>query len=285
MENLFRELSIMNKSILVLDDAESFLKETSIIKPLTRLFKNNEAKNGKRVLCVIICNIIDKSLSILCDICDIIEFKPLGHNQMYRIFRTLSTKVSKFSYIPPMASFMISTHSSGNILQAVNQLQFLYQNTPFPITGKKNKNKKLKLDKSSKNDNHFQMWVSTYKQSNIKYFIENKKINVLDCLFGMNKSFLDNIGDNLYKEYINYFDKTDSLESVSRCICDISCADLKRPEFDNDRLYDTENSEKWSEDDHNYLINTYSGIRILQGREHTNYTNKRRRKKKFKFEN
>ena len=71
-----------------------------------------------------------------------------------------------------MASFLVSSKTSGNITQAVTQMQFLYQNTPFPaIKRNKNRNKRLKLDQSSKNDTSFQMWVTTYKQSNIDCFI------------------------------------------------------------------------------------------------------------------
>jgi len=286
MESLFRELSIIGThGVLVLDDAESFLKETTVVKPLTRLFKNNEMKNGNRVICVIICNTIDKSMNTLRDCCDVIEFKALQNKEIYSIFRNLSKKVLKICYIPPMAAYLVSTHTTGNITQAVNQMQFMYQNTPFPVLKKKKSNKKMKLDQSSKSDNPFQMWVSTYKQSNIKCFIDNKDINLLEAICNMNKSFLDNIGDNLFKEYIRYFnnDTVNTLESISKCIDSISASDIKRPKFDEDRLYDSENSERWSEDDTNFLICIYSGIQCIRGRDKYEWTLKKRRRKKFKF--
>lgn len=186
-----------------------------------------------------------------------------------------------------MASYMVSTHTNGNITQAVNQMQFMYQNTPFPVIVKKKSRptKRLKLDQSSKNDNSFQMWVSTYKQTEISSFVENKEENLLDSIYEMNKGFLNNLGDSLFKQYLNYFHNStkDTMESISECMGYISCSDLNRPEDEDDSLYESENSSRWSEDDTNFIVGVYSGIKIISGRKKNDWVVKRTKKKRFSY--
>ena len=286
MESLYRELSIIgDQSVLILDDTESFLKETSVVKTFTKMFKNKEKKNGRRIICVIICNSVDKSLNTLKDCCESVEFENLNPNDINIIFRNLSRKVMKFCYIPPMASFLVSSKTSGNITQAVTQMQFLYQNTPFPVIKRnKNTNKRLKLDQSSKNDTSFQMWVTTYKQSNINCFIGED--NLLDSISKMNKSFLDNLSNNLFNEYLNYFQNStvETMNSISKCTEYLSLSDINKVEFHEDRLYESENINRYSEDEIGFIVGIYGGLSKLSGRKKNTWQSKKPRRTRMKFE-
>ena len=284
MESLYRELSIIgDQSVLILDDTESFLKETSVVKTFTKLFKNKEKKNGRRIICIIICNSVDKSLNTLKDCCESVEFENLTPKDINLIFRNLSKKVMKFCYIPPMASFLVSSKTSGNITQAVTQMQFLYQNTPFPVINKK-KNKRLKLDQNSKNDTSFQMWVTTYKQSNIDCFIGEDKL--LDSICKMNKSFLDNLSNNLFNEYLNYFQNStvETMNSISKCTEYLSLSDINKVEFHEDRLYESENINRYSEDEIGFVVGIYGGLYILNDRKKNTWQPKKARRTRIKFD-
>ena len=279
MEALFREVSILGDSgILVLDDSESFIKETSVIRPLARMFRDNN-RNKNRLTVVIICNKIDVSFKVIKDVSETVEFEPLLYNNIYNLFRKVSSMVSTFCYIPPMDSYMIATHTTGNATQAINQLHMMYQGTPFP---KKNAKKKRKVKANVfKNDKALHMWCSTYKQSSIECFINDK--DVLESISNMNRDFLNNLGNNLFREYIHYHHNSniETMNSICKCIDNMSYADIKRPENHEDRLYSTENSERWAEDDVVYLIGINNGIHNLMGRKKDKWTIKKTKKMKF----
>ena len=184
-----------------------------------------------------------------------------------------------------MASFLVSSKTSGNITQAVTQMQFLYQNTPFPVIKRnKNTNKRLKLDQSSKNDTSFQMWVTTYKQSNIDCFIGED--NLLDSISKMNKSFLDNLSNNLFNEYLNYFQNStvETMNSISKCTEYLSLSDINKVEFHEDRLYESENINRYSEDEIGFIVGIYGCLYKLSGRKKNTWQSKKPRRTRMKFE-
>lgn len=292
MEALFREVSIIGDSgVLVLDDAESFIKETSVMRPLSKIFrdcnKNKSDCKRNRLTVVIICNEIDASFKIIRDVSETVEFEPLSYNNIYSLFRRLAYQVSNFCYLPPMACYIIATQTIGNATQAINQLQMMYQGTPFP----KKKRKKLEvsdsnikkhaLASSSRKDNALQMWCSTYKQSSIECFLNDK--DLLQSMSHMNRDFLNNLGKNFFKEYINYYHNSspDTMKSISNCIDCMSSSDINRPEQHEDRLYTSENSERWAEDDMGYLIGIHNGIYNLMGKKKDKWSIKKTKKMRF----
>lgn len=284
MNNLFKKVSIIGKSgILVLDDAETFIQETSGTRYLSKILRSVDYIDYG---IIIIVNEIDSSLENIRDISTVIKFNKLSQSETYKLFRRMTTKVSEYSYIPPMASYFISGGSVGNILQSVNQLQLLYQDTNKPIL---NKNKRKRtictLDKpqvKSKKDCGIHMWSNMYRRSSIDHILAEN--DVTDTIMNMSKDFLGNLGNNVYREYINYFGNgsISSLEDIDRCISHISISDTNRPEAHDDRLYHGENSSRWVEDDLNYVIHTIGSLNILKGRkkypEMTNTVKKNKRK-------
>ena len=164
-------------------------------------------------------------------------------------------------------------------------MQFLYQNTPFPVIKRnKNTNKRLKLDQSSKNDTSFQMWVTTYKQSNIDCFIGED--NLLESISKMNKSFLDNLSNNLFNEYLNYFQNStvETMNSISKCTEYLSLSDINKVEFHEDRLYESENINRYSEDEIGFVVGIYGGLYNLSGRKKNTWQSKKSRRNRMKFE-
>lgn len=292
MDALFREVSIIGDSgVLVLDDAESFIKETSVMRPLAKIFrdskKNIKNKTKTRLNVVLICNEIDASFKVIRDVSETVEFEPLVYNNIYSLFRKISSKVSKFCYLPPMASYVIATQTIGNATQAINQLQLMYQGTPFPAEYRKrrklSKNKNKALDSSSRKDNALHMWSSTYRQSSIECFVNDE--NLLESMTNMNMDFLNNLGKNLFTEYILYYHNStlETMNSIYKCIDCMSSADIKRPENHEDRLYASENSERWAEDDMNYLIGIHNGIHNLMGKKKDKWSTKKTKKMKFEY--
>lgn len=281
MNNLFKKVSIIGKSgVLVLDDAETFIQETSGTRYLSKTLRSMDYG------IIIIVNEIDSSLENIRDISTVVKFNKLSQRETYKLFRRVTAKVSEHSYVPPMASYFISGGSVGNILQSVNQLQLLYQDTKKPIL---NKNKRKRtictLDRpqvKSKKDCGIHMWANTYRRSSIDHILSEEDVS--DTLMNMSKDFLGNLGNNVYREYINYFGNgsVSSIEDLERCISHISISDTHRPEVHDDRLYNGENSSRWVEDDLNYVIHTIGSLNILKGRkkypEMTNVVKKNKRK-------
>lgn len=283
MESLFREVSIFGDSgVLVLDDAESFLKETSIMRHLVKMFKRDASITGNRVIVVVICNEVDSSFSSLQDVSSVVEFNPLVSQDIYKLFRRVSSKVSGFCYIPPMDAYMIASSCTGNATQAINQLQLLYQGTIE--YKKKNGKRKRKLCRVDRRDDSLKMWVSTYKNSSVDCFVKDQ--DLMESMVNMNRYFLDNLGVNLHKEYLKYYHNSsmETMVSISTCIDNMSLADINRPEDHEDRLYNGENAQRWSEDDLGYVIGIHNGLRCLIGKNQGAISNKKQRRRvKFSY--
>ena len=282
MESLFREVSIIGDSgVLVLDDAESFLKETSIMRHLVKMFKKDTKISGNRVLVIVICNEVDSSFSSLQDVSSVVEFKPLVSQDIYRLFRRVSSKISDFCYIPPMDIYIISISCNGNATQAINQLQMLYQGSVEDK--RKSVKRKRGLVRVERSDDSLKMWVSTYKNSSVDCFVKDP--DLIESMSTMNRYFLDNLGVNLHKEYLKYYHNSsmDTMVSISTCIDNMSLADMNRPENHEDRLYNGENAQRWSEDDLGYLIGIHNGLRCLLDRNQGTILCNKKQRRRVKF--
>ena len=104
MSNIIRKVSIYGeKGILLLDDAETFISETSGTKYLTKLIKSNTYKFGV----ILIINQIDTSLENIACISTVVKFDKLSAKDTYNIFQKITSRVSKFAMVPPFASYII----------------------------------------------------------------------------------------------------------------------------------------------------------------------------------
>ena len=182
-----------------------------------------------------------------------------------------------------MACYFIAHGSTGNASQALVQMQIMYTGTKKP----KKKRKRCKglhpIDPDSKRDSTKKMMMTTYRNASMDKFIGEE--NLLNIVGEMNKDFIEDLGDNLHREYLEYFHNgsLESLAGLSRCMDSMSLSDIKRPELHEDRLYETENSNMWANDSKNFIIGICNGIRSLDGKTISNIPICRKKKKKISF--
>lgn len=266
MGNNIRKVSIYGKKgILLLDDAETFISETSGTKYLTKLIKSNTYKFGV----ILIINQIDTSLENIACISTVVKFDKVSAKDTYSIFQRITSRVRKFSMVPPFASYIISNGVHGSITQSLTHLQYIYQDLK-PIVHNKKKRKGVKLidpQAKSKKDSGIHMWANTYKRSNIDHILADKD-DFMDTMMNMNKDFMKVFSKNLYRDYLYYFGNSSisSISAMDNCISYMSLANTFRPENHKDRLYDTENHNRWVEDDMNFIVYMIGSLNILKGR-------------------
>ena len=257
MENILREVAIRG-GMLVLDDFETFLTETSSMKMLLRLAK--DVSSGLTL--IVICNIVDKSFHVLKDVSVTAEFHSLSNTDMYKILNRMSNRVADFCYVPPMACYLIAHGSTGNALQTLQQMQLMYTGTKEPARGKKRKKRLQAVDVATKGDTTSKL---LFKNASIDKFVHDETL--LDTMFGMNRDLLEDLGKSLHSDYLEYFHNgsLETLSAMSECIENLSIADTGKPELHEDCLYDTENINSWVEDGKNYAIRLCGGIKMLSG--------------------
>lgn len=283
MGNILRKVSIYGeKGILLLDDAETFISETSGAKYLSKLIKTNTYKFG----IVLIINQIDASLEHIACISTVVEFEKISAKDTYHIFQKITSRVSKFSMIPPFASYIISNGVNGSITQSLTHLQYIYQDLK-PIVHNNKKRKSVKLidpQTKSKKDSAIHMWANTYKMSNIDHILSEKD-DFMDTMMNMNKDFMKVFSTNLYRDYLYYFGNSSiySISAMDKCISYMSLANTFRPENHKDRLYDTENHNRWVQDDMNFIVYMIGSLNILKGRKKYGINRHKKNRKVFNY--
>lgn len=300
LDSLLSEVSMVEGGILILDDFEAFLRETSSIKYLSKMIRGSS--NSTRL--VMVCNEVDSTFLSLSRVSTCVEFKPLDSDNISNIISTVSSKTRGVCHIPPMDAYFLASHTSGNASQIVNQLQFVYAWTvpPKPVGKRKrntrntrgpDQNKLQRLDPKSKKDSSSKMFFTVYRSSSIEGFLKDDRL--LESMENMNRDFLEMLGKNLHVEIPKYFhhhdDETpESAHAISDCLENLSLSDSCRPEVYEDGMYDTENSEKWVDDDMNFVVCVHESLSILKTRRMTdkfkNVTNpyNKRRNPKFVYE-
>lgn len=134
IESILRKLTMRGgENILVLDDFESFISETTSMRDVVKFARSVAGQESSRnQTMVIVCNGMDKSFEPLFNMSTVVHFDPAQPADVQRVLRRVATKVSDFAYVPPMDIFFIAHGSSGNIAQTINQMQFSHSNTTRP---------------------------------------------------------------------------------------------------------------------------------------------------------
>lgn len=296
LEGVVREAGIHgNRGVVVLDDFEIFLSETTSLRVLSKLLRQllgvgngngNHGNNGNRSRClfVIISNSKHKFFGSLQDISTTVGFERLEQREMYKIFNRLAARVSRHAYVPPMASYLSSISSSGTITQGVQQLQLMYAGTEMPTLDhrpkkkqkQKQKQKKekqkhtnqtsLALNQSVKNrrDCVSYLWSDIYTDKILEMLVDDKfqRGRVVDRLVGFEKGRLDAVGAQLHDEYARRMMSMERLRDVAE---DLSMSDCHRAELHEDALYDGENRQSWSANDISYIAYVARGVVAIKG--------------------
>lgn len=266
LDAVLREVAMSDgRGVLLLDEFESFIKETSSLKWLSKLLRSEE-----RIPVVIVCNAVDKCFHNIRDISTVVEFRPYTRDEIYATLLRLSSKVGGFCHLPSMDCYFISTMCSGNVCQTVNQVHFLYYRKSRAKTSKRQKLRRVQSKTvRSKQDSTIKMWSNSHRATSVACFVDD--LGLLESVSGMNREFMTGLGENLVREYPLYFHNSTktTLEVVASCAENISAADcgLVSDEQNEDRMYESENASQWSEDNINFVGCTCTAIGLLRNRE------------------
>ena len=268
------------RGVLLLDEFESFIKETTSLKWLLRFVKSQT-----RIPVVVVSNAVDKCFHPIRDVSTVVEFQPYSPGEMYATLLRLSSKISGFCHLPTMDCYFISSMSSGNVCQAVNQLHILYYGSKLKTKAKK-RPKLAKVQSKCMQDSTIKMWSNTHRATSVDCFVNDSVL--LESVTGMNREFMMDLSQNLHREYPLYFHNgsTSTLDVVASCAENISAANcgLASEEQQEDRMYESQNSVLWSEDNINFIACTCTALRFLRDRKKNSVVLRRKSVKKvFKF--
>ena len=277
LEGVVREAGIYGSTgLVILDDFEIFLSETTSLKLLSKFLRGiiKDKSGSSRCLFVIISNSTHKMFGAIQEVSTVVEFKRLDRNDMQKVFNRVQRRVSRDSYIPPMAAFFASSSCAGTISQGVQQLHFLYTKNKEPRFVRRPHKKKKVLSKTlipSRNnrDSITYLWSDMYTDKMLDHLTSNtfSREMVTERLMGFGKDKLDILSDQVHAEYPKRI-ATGSLENMKkmdRVSGDISLSDTNRIEVHEDGLFDGENKEQWSKNDINFVSGVTSSVVELKG--------------------
>lgn len=277
LEGVVREAGVHGpRGVVVLDDFEIFLEETTSLRVLSKLLRQllsagdtNDARS--RCLFIIISNSKHKHFGSLQDISTTIHFERLHQSETNKIFNRLARRVRHHSYVPPLAPYLSSISSSGTITQGVQQLQLLYTGNTISDFDRRPSRKKQKVEGHTTNsrDCISYLWSDIYTDKILEHLIDNKFHggHVIDRLSSFEKGRLDLVGDQLHDEYARRVASVEQLRDVAESI---SMSDTNRLEFHNDALYDGENSDSWSVNDISFVSFVAYGVLAIKGQRRRN---------------
>ena len=282
LDAILREVGMGGgRGVLLLDEFESFIKETTSLKWLLRVLKSD------KVPVVVVSNAIDKCFHPIRDVSTVVEFEPYASGEMYATLLRLSSTISGFCHLPTMDCYFISSMCSGNVCQTVNQLQLLYSGSkPLDGGAKKKPNPKrrklAKVQSKCMQDSTIKMWSNSHRATSVDCFVNDS--GLLDSVIGMNREFMMGLSCNLSREYPLYFHNgtPSTLGVVSSCAENISAADcgMASQDQEQDRMYESQNCSLWSEDNVNFIACTCTAIRFLRNRKKNKLVLRRKSVKK-----
>ena len=297
LEGVVREAGVHgSRGVVVLDDFEIFLSETTSLRVLSKLLrqllvtKDNGDKATENISCsrclfIIISNSKHKLFGSLQDISTVVHFERLEQSEINKINNRLAARVRGHSYVPPMAAYLSSIASSGTITQGVQQLQLLYAGNTTDAPGhrprsnkrhrqdaedspQKQKHKQKQKQKQSTRNNRdciSYLWSDVYTDKILHHLVDDRfqKERVVDRLIGFERGRLDSVGAQLHDEYARRVTSMRHLRDVAE---HISMSDTNRIEVHEDALYDGENRDTWSANDISYVSSVAHGVVAIKGR-------------------
>lgn len=267
------------QSVLVLDDFESFITETTSMRDIVKFAKAVGRQGNKQTL-VIICNAIDKSFQPILEVSTAIQFHAAEPAYVQRVLRKVATSVSRFCYVPPMDIFFIAQRSTGDIRQTINQMQFSHHNTAGTTTAKR---KPIRVGDHA--DSSSRRWFTTHRSTSLHCFTKNEERSAIDNVWSMSKGFHMGVRDHLHRDYASYFHNSthNTMRSMWQVAEEVSACDTTGPD-EEDGLYDTENRELWATDNISAVAHISTAIWLVRGRKMTPCRPKRRKRKRMGLE-
>ena len=283
LEAALRKLTMCSEpTVLVLDDFESFISETTSMRDIIKFARAvargdcGECGSHNHTM-VIVCNDMDKTFEPIFDVATVIEFGLAEPAEVQRVLHRVATRVSDFCYVPPMDIFFVAHGSSGDIRHTINQLQFYYTaNKRSKRMGKKG----TTLLPKSGTDSAFKNWSTTHRSTSLDCFTKAKD-SVIDNIFSMSRGFHMNVRDHLHRDYPLYFHNSTrtTLDRMWKVAEEVSACDTTGPD-EEDALYDTENQALWGRDNTPAVAHISTGIWLLHDRKRTYIASRKRKQKK-----
>lgn len=270
LEGVVREAGVHgSRGVVVLDDFEIFLSETTSLRVLSKLLRRllSEGSNKSRCLFIIISNSKHRLFGAVQDVSTIVHFERLGQREMNQIFTRLAVRVRHHSYVPPMSAYLSSISTSGTITQGVQQLQLLYSGHKTTETTHRTKRKKLCAGSTENNrDCISYLWSDMYTDKILQHLMSDKfdRGRVIDRLGEFERGRLDVVGSQLHDEYARRVASMGQLRDVAELL---SMSDTNRTEVHADALYDGENRHSWSASDISYVSFVACGIVAVKGQQ------------------
>ena len=274
LEGVVREAGVYgSRGVVVLDDFEIFLSETTSLRVLSKLLRqllgagDNNTEPRSRCLFIIISNSRHKFFGALQDVSTIVRFQRLQQKEIYKVFNRLAARVRLHSYVPPMATYLSSISSSGTITQGVQQLQLLYAGREMPNLVHRSKRTKLNFGGNSSKNNRdciSYLWSDIYTDKILQHLVDDKfqRVRVIDRLIEFERGRLDIVGGQLHDEYARRMTSTEQLRDIAEAI---SMSVTNRMEVHQDALFDGENQECWSSNDISYVSFVAYGVVAIKG--------------------
>lgn len=284
LEAVLRKLTMCSQpTVLVLDDFESFISETTSMRDIIKFARAvargdyGEGRSHNQTM-VIVCNDMDKTFEPIFDVATVIEFGLAEPAEVQRVLHRVATRVSAFCYVPPMDIFFVAHGSTGDIHHTINQLQFYY--TANKRSKKRKKNGTTRLLAKSGIDSAFRNWSTTHRSTSLDCFTKAKD-SVIDSIFSMSRGFHMDVRDHLHRDYPLYFHNSTraTLDSMWKVAEEVSACDTAGPD-EEDALYDTENQALWGRDNTPAVAHISTGIWLLHDRKRTCVAPRKRKKKK-----
>lgn len=277
LEGVVREAGVHgHRGVVVLDDFEIFLEETTSLRVLSKLLRQLLSTGDARIsdqsrsrcLFIIISNSKHKHFGSLQDISTTVHFERLHQSELNKILNRLAWRVRRHSYVPPMACYLSSISSSGTITQGVQQLQLLYAGNSQPDFLRRPSRKKQKKPGHTNSHSHRDcisyLWSDIYTDKILEHLVDTNFHGgrVIDRLRSFERGRLDIVGGQLHEEYARRMTCVEQLRDVAESI---SMSDTNRPESHDDALYDGENSDNWSENDMSFVSFVTCGVLAIKG--------------------
>lgn len=283
MESILRKLTMYSqRSVLVLDDFESFIAETTSMRDIVKFARaalrgESDGQSHNQTVAqtmVIVCNGMDKTFEPIFGVSTVIEFDLAEPSQVQRVLQRVARRVSSFCYVPPMDIFFIAHGSTGDIQHTINQMHFSHS------TKRRGKSHGKRLLLRSGIDSAFRNWSTTHRSTSLDCFSKTKD-SVIDSIWSMSRGFHMDVRDHLHRDYPLYFHNSTctTLDSMWKVAEEVSACDTSGPD-EEDALYDTENSELWGRDNTSAVAHISTGIWLTHGRRRGDASSKKRKRKK-----
>lgn len=245
LDTKVREIFLSDKkTIFILDEFESFARESTCIKWVLAEIKN------KSLLLVIISNEVEPCMNPVRQLYQLVEFRAYTKREMFITLIDLSRKIKSICNLPPMDCYFVSQMCGGDVSQTVNQIQFTYgggidNNISYDKgkhpqgpkkyickggkSTKKRGNKTLIVKKTQlhNNNRNLHFLLSSHRSNILHYSAKGWTNTSVHDVSDMAADSITELHKTLHEGYLSHFHSgsLSTIEEISKCAGELSLAD------------------------------------------------------------